>query len=133
MLMQLLAAATVTLAGLYLLVLGVAAFAAPALARRFLFGFAGSARLHALELGVRVWVGGAFVLHAERLPWSAGFAVAGWVLLATTAALALVPWRLHRRFAAWSVERAVRHLALLGAASFAFGCVVLVAVVRSAA
>ena len=66
-----LATAVVLLAGLYLACLGAVALVAPALARRFLLGFARSRALHYLELTLRLIVGGAFLL-ARRLTVSDG-------------------------------------------------------------
>jgi len=53
-----LALVAVLLAGLYRVCLGALSLAAPALARRFLPGFAGSRGLHYLELAIRLVVGG---------------------------------------------------------------------------
>ena len=121
------APAVVFLVGLYLVALAAALLMDPTRAARFLLGFAGSSSAHYLELACRLIAGGAFVVQAPRLPWSVGFAAFGWVLLLTTAALFAVPWRVHRQFAQRAVPRALRHPRLLGIASLALGCLVLLA------
>lgn len=128
-----LASAVVFLAGLYLVGLAVASFVAPALATRFLLGFAGSAFAHYLELSLRLVVGGAFLLNAHNMVLPGAFAVLGWVLVITTAGLLAVPWQWHRSFAQRSVPHAVRYIRLLGVASLAFGAFVLLATIRGAA
>jgi hypothetical protein len=121
MLLTVLATALVAGAGLFLIGLGLLAWIRPGAAGRFLLGFAATAPRHALELGVRLAVGAAFVVAAPRTAAPALCAVAGWVLLATTAALLAVPWRVHRDFARRTVPAALRHLRLLGLAALAAG------------
>jgi hypothetical protein len=130
---ELLSTAGVYLAGVYLCGLGVVAFAAPALATRFLLGHAGTATVHYLELALRAAVGAAFLAHAPSMRFSAVFLGFGWVLVATTAALAGVPWRWHQRFARRSVPLAARSLPLLAAASLLMGSFVLYAAAYGAA
>ncbi|HRE14735.1 MAG TPA: hypothetical protein PLD37_11120, partial [Usitatibacteraceae bacterium] len=120
----------VAISGAYLVALGLAALAAPARARRFLGAFASTATAHFAELVVRIVVGAAFVTSAPRLPMGAVFSIAGWVLIVSTAVLLVVPWRRHRQFATASVERASRHITLIGIASCAMGALVIAAVVR---
>ena len=122
----------VMLAGCYLVALGAAALLAPAAATRFLLGFVGSAFLHYLELIVRFIIGAAFLAHAPRMMFPAVFSAVGWMLLITTGFLCLVPWRVHQRFAQWSVPQAIRHLPWIGLASLMFGGAILAAVVRGA-
>lgn len=117
----------VLLAGLFLVALAAVTLASPPHAARFLLGFAATARLHYCELALRGLAGGAFVLRAPHMRFGSAFAVAGWVLLLTTAVLALVPWRWHRAFARRVVPYAVRHLRAVGAASLVLGALVLAA------
>jgi len=127
------ALALVAGAGLFLVGLGGAALLAPSRASGFLLAFAGSPAKHYAELTVRLVVGGAFVLAAPHAAFSAGFSLFGCVLLGTTAALLLVPWRWHRRFAQRAVPQALRFLPLVGAASLVLGALVLWAVWRGPA
>lgn len=128
-----LASAVVVLWGLYLVGLAVASFVAPALAARFLLGFAGSALAHYLELSFRLVVGGAFLLRAHSMLFPGAFAILGWALVITTAGLVAIPWRWHRCFAQRVVPHAVRHIGLFGMASLALGGFVLLAVIRGSA
>lgn len=128
-----LAFAFVLLAGIYLIGLGVVGLLRPTAAARFLLGFAGSARAHYAEMFVRLVVGGAFLLHAPRMLFPEAFLVFGWVLVLTTAALFVLPWKLHRRFAQWTVPSVVRHLRLVAVVALLFGGVILGAVILGAA
>lgn len=114
-------------AGIYLLVLGAIALFVPAAAARFLSGFATAPRLHYLELGIRLLVGGALLMHAAAMPWSSAWFILGWVLIGTSALLIAIPWRWHRDFAARSVPRALRFITPMGLASGMFGCALLYA------
>lgn len=117
----------VVAAGIYLLVLGIGSLVRPETAKRFLGGHATTLPLHITELSLRVLTGSALVLTAPRMAVSAAFLAFGWVLIATSILLALVPWRLHQRFAAWSVPQATKHMPLIGIASIAGGLGVIAA------
>ena len=117
--------AVVALAGAYLVTLGVAALLRPRVAKRFLRGFAGTPGKHYVELCTRLLVGAAFIVSAPRMAWPLPFAAFGWVLVGTTLLLALMPWRKHKRFAEYSVSRAMPHLAGVGVASLCAGAAVL--------
>lgn len=118
----------VLVAALYLIALGGGALLRPERAKHFLGGFAKSARIHFTELALRIVTGGALVLSAPRLAFNETLTIFGWVLIGSSLVLALVPWRLHRRFAAWSVPQATRHMPLIGVASIAGGLFLLGAV-----
>lgn len=115
----------VLLSAAYLAALGVAAMVRPDRTREFLSAFASSAGVHFTELAFRLLAGGALVLTAPRMQFSQAFAVFGWVLVGTTLLLALVPWRVHRRFADWSVPQTTRFMPLFGAGSLAGGLLLL--------
>lgn len=123
--MNLLAAATVSGAGIYLVGLGVAALFRPGRAKSFLAGFASSARTHYAELVVRLIVGVALVVSAPRMRVSALVLIFGYVLVATTVGMFAVPWRLHNRFAAWSVPIATRNMPLFALGSIVGGACLL--------
>ena len=118
---DLLAGAVIVAAGLYLIVLGVSCFFRPVSAAKFLLGHASSGFLHYLELSLRVLLGACLVQTAPSLSYPATFNVFGWVLIITTAALFLIPWRWHQQFALKAVPQALRHIKLLGASSVALG------------
>lgn len=120
------------LSGTYFVGLALVAWRAPSRAERFLMGFARSAPMHYLELGIRAAVGAAFVMAAPALRGALLFRTFGWVLLLTTAGLACVSWKAHRRFAAWAVPRALAQLPLVGIAALGLGVLMLLAVLESA-
>lgn len=115
------AQAIVIAAAIFFLLLGAFAFVWPGQVRRFLLGFAGSARKHYAKLATRLVIGGAMLLFAPRTSFPMLLAAFGWLLVATTAVMALVPWRLHRRFAEATVPKALRFLPLLGVCSLVIG------------
>lgn len=123
-----LATAVVSGAGVFLVLLGTAALLRPSLARNFLLGFAGSSARHYSELVVRLAIGSALVLASPPLPGAAAFSFFGWVLLATTGVMLFVPWRTHRAFAETTVPKALRHLPAIGLVSLAAGVATLWAV-----
>ena len=123
------ALAIVVATALYLLALGGSALVRPEVARRFLGGFATTRRLHFTELALRALAGASLVISAPRMAFAAAILLLGWLLVATSVGLALVPWRLHQRFAAWSVPQATQYLPLIGFASLAGGLGLIVAVV----
>lgn len=126
---DLLASAVIVAAGLYLIALGVGCFVRPNAAAAFLLGFASSAFVHYRELAVRVVVGAALVAKAAALPYPPLFNAFGWVLIVTSIAMFVVPWRWHRQFAQQAVPYALRSIKLLGACSIALGTVLVAAVV----
>jgi len=125
--------AVVICSGLFLLALGLACLFRPPRARNFLLAFATTAAKHYAELFVRFTVGGAFVLAAPNMAFPIVFSTFGCVLIITTAALACVPWRFHRAFAARVVPVATSFMVSLGLASTAAALVILAAVSRGAA
>lgn len=125
-----LAFAIVVLLALYFLAIGMAALFAPAKASRFLLGFAASARAHYAEMLARFIAGAALLVQAPRMLHPEVFRGFGWLLVITTALLLLLPWRRHRRFAAWSVPQALRYLGAIGVCSLALGSLLMVALLR---
>lgn len=126
---HLLTGAVVLLTGAYLLGLAAVSLFAPARAAQFLGGFASSALTHYVELALRLGAGGAMVIYAPSMRFSDAFALVGWMLIITAAALAAVPWRWHQRFARWAVPQALPHLRLVAAVSILFGTLVLGSVI----
>lgn len=129
--LEVVAKAIIVLAALYLLLLGAVALLRPQRAGAFLLGFATAPGKHYTELAVRVLVGGALLLLARTSPYAMPLTVFGWVLVASTAVMAVMPWQVHRRFAEASVPRALRYLPLIGVASLAMGIALLGAVLRT--
>jgi len=130
---EILSLGTVVLAGLYFIALAGVSLFIPAQAERFLLGFAGSLQKHFSELFLRFLVGGAFVIHAPQMYLSDVFGLFGWILLLTTAALLVIPWKWHRRFAQYAVPKAIQYIKLIGLVSLALGGFILAAVIRGSA
>lgn len=106
--MILLAQAVVAMTAPYLLGLGLALLVVPERAAAFLSTFASTARAHYTELALRSIVGAGFILAAPTTRYPTVFLGFGWILVATTAGLLLIPWRWHHRFAQWAVPWALR-------------------------
>ena len=130
---DLLADCVIVVAGLYLVVLGISCFLRPRSAASFLLGFAGSASLHYLELTLRILVGAALVQRAPALLYPSIFHAFGWVLVLTTLALFLLPWRWHRQFALQAVPYALRAIKLLGVSAMTLGVLLAGSVVAASA
>ncbi len=107
--------------GVYFIALGVTSLFAPAKAKIFLLGFAGSPFKHYLELALRLIVGGSILVQAPHLIYPGAFTLFGWILIVTTVCLLFVPWKWHRRFAEKAVPIAVGYLPVIGVASLALG------------
>jgi hypothetical protein len=118
---------SVILAGVWLIALAIVAIAKPELAKRFLNGFASSASTHFLEVTLRIIVGVAFIACAPEMKFSLLFTIFGWMLIATSVVLMFIPWRLHRRFAEWSLPMATARMKLFGLVSLIGGATILAA------
>ena len=112
--------------------IGVAVMTAinPLLTERFLNSFANSARAHYTEQAVRLIAGGAIVTFASSMWFADVFLVFGWIILATTAGLLLIPWHWHRKFGTWAIPLAIRHIKLYAIGSFVLGSLILYGVSR---
>jgi hypothetical protein len=128
-----LALAVLSIAGTYFTALGAVSLWRPHEAKKFLLGFASSPTRHYGEVAARFVVGGSLVLVAPRLFHPAGFSLAGWALLITTAGLLVVPWRWHQRFAQRAVPRTAPYIPLMGACAVCLGGLLVAAVVLSLA
>lgn len=115
------ARAIVVAVAIYFLMLGTIALVRPKSARAFLLGFADTSFKHYTELAARLIVGGAMLLVARDSAYPTALAAFGWVLVVSTAFMALMPWRLHHRFAQFAVPRALRYLPLIGVSSLIMG------------
>jgi len=120
--MLLVTAKTILVAvAIFFLLIGLLALLQPNHARRFLQGFAASASKHYAELGTRFVVGGATLIVAPHSTHSVALIAFGWLLILTTAVMAVVPWRVHRRFAEAAVPQALRFLPMIGVAALVLG------------
>lgn len=105
----------------YFLALGALAFLRPKNASNFLLGFANTPSKHCAELVVRLLAGVSLLLVAPTTAHATAMSAFGWTLVISTLAMALMPWRLHQRFAQSAVPKALRYLPLIGAASLLMG------------
>lgn len=116
-------------AGIYLVALGAAARLSPERAQTFLSLLASSAAAHYIEVLVRSLVGAAFVIYAPMMNFAGVFAVFGWLLVITTAGLAVMPWRWHNRFAVWAMPYVFRSMPLISITSLAGGLFVIASLI----
>ena len=112
--------ALVWVCAIYLIVLGVMTFVRPALVRRFLEGYAASQRLNALEAGLRLLAGLAFMGASPAMHWSLAFFWFG-VVLAASAIPMLFLYQTHKRYAVWAIPFAKRILPLYGVLALSLG------------
>jgi hypothetical protein len=115
------ALAVLTLFGMFLIALGLAAHFTRQRAIGFLSGFAQTPAKHYLELAVRALVASAFLQIAPKVGHTHLLAGIGWILLGTTIVLAVVPWRVHQRFAASAVPKAAQFISVIGVFALAAG------------
>jgi hypothetical protein len=115
----------------FLIALGGGSLIAPEKAKAFLLGFATSAFTHYLEMALRLVVGGSMLYQAPHLKYATAFAVFGWMMIATSAVLLILPWKWHHRFAEKAVPQALRYLPFVGIVSLALGSAVLISLLRS--
>lgn len=127
--LQMITLAVVLLTALFFVLLGATALLRPSLASKFLLGFANSATKHYVEIVTRFAVGSSFLVTAPRTTHPSAFVLFGWVLIISTTAMLLLPWRWHHRFAQESVPRALQYLWLIGVSSVVLGVLIVLAVV----
>lgn len=97
-------------------------------AERFLGSFAATARAHYTEQAIRMVAGTALVVYAPAMRFPAAFSIFGWIVIATTVGLLLVPWRWHGRFADRVVPWVIRNRKLYAGGLIALGGILLYAV-----
>ena len=131
--MLVVAKAIVGVAAVFFLVLGAIALVRPPIARGFLLGFASNALKHYAEILARALVGGSLLLIARDSAYSTALSAFGWLLIVTTAFMALVPWRVHQRFTQSAVPKALRFLPLIGITSLVIGALLLWVIVTGSA
>ncbi len=125
--MTTLAGLAVLLVGLWLIGFAAWVLLAPARAKEFLSRFAGSFRAHTIEMVLRIVAGWGFIQYAPAMRFPAVAEIFGWVLVASSVVLLLLPWRLHNRFAARVMPSVYRHIAIYAVLSCALGVLVLYA------
>jgi len=129
---QTIAAGIVVTAGFYLITLAVVALARPALARRFLLGFAQTAAAHYTEMAARILVGVALVVASPRMLFSQFFFWFGVALLASSVLLLCLPWKWHRSMGERVLPRLVRFLGVVSPISLLLGGLLVAATVAGA-
>jgi hypothetical protein len=115
-------------AGVYLVLLGLMAIWRPEPTRRYLAAHAATRAAHLLEMGIRIVVGGALLVTASRMRFSALFVVFGWMLLGTSVLLVLLPWRWHAAFAQRVVPAINQRLSVIALGSLLGGGFLLFAI-----
>lgn len=116
--------------GIFLLTLaGVLVFSEER-GKRFLLGFATSAFTHYLEVTIRIIVGAAFVVYAAKMLFSPVFLVFGWMLIGTSAVLAVIPWQWHEQFARRAVPPVLKYPKLMAMVAAAMGMFILFCLVN---
>ncbi|HLJ90149.1 MAG TPA: hypothetical protein VKZ53_25285 [Candidatus Angelobacter sp.] len=126
--MHLLSGLVLVAGGVFFISLTVLVFAKPAVAERFLMGFATSARAHFVEQILRVLFGGSLVIDSTDMWQTDAFRFIGWAIVASSVGLMLIPWQWHHRFGKKVLPVLIQHMRLYAIGSFAFGAVILYAV-----
>lgn len=129
---QTIAAGLVVIAGLCLITLATVALARPAVARRFLLGFAQTATAHYTEMAARIVVGAALVIGSPRMLFSQYFYWFGVALLASSFLLLCLPWKWHRSMGERVLPRFVSFLGVVSLFSLLLGSLLVAATVAGA-
>lgn len=129
---QTIAAGLVVIAGLCLITLATVALARPAVARRFLLGFAQTATAHYTEMAARILVGVALVVASPRMVFSQFFLWFGVVLLASSVLLLCLPWKWHRSMGERVLPKLVGVLGVVSPVSLLIGGLLVAAIVAGA-
>lgn len=123
----------VAIVAAYLIGLGAIALAHADTAKRYLLAHAASPLAHYLELSIRATCGWAILTMSPYVLVPGIFKMVGWVILISTAVLLVLPWRVHRNFAKWSVPQAVQYMNLIAIGSLVGGLLMAYALVSSSA
>lgn len=107
----------------FLVVLALMAFLLPSKAVKFLGGFASSAKVHFIEMLLRLAVGVSILSISKSMAFSDIFYVFGWVLCITSALLILIPWQYHKKFADLVVPPSTNRVWLFGVLALPLGLV----------
>lgn len=101
--------------------------------KAFWLGFASSAFTHFLEISLRIIVGATLVVYSPNMLFPTVFLVFGWMLIGTSAVLALIPWRWHKRFADRSLPPVLKFPKLMAIFSAAIGLFLLFCLIKGPA
>ena len=118
--------------GLFLIALAAAALVRPAMARRFLLGFARTAAAHYTEMAARVLVGAALMIASPRMLFPQLFFWFGTALLVSSVLLLCLPWTWHRSMGERVLPRFVRLLGVVSPVSLVLGGLLVAATVLGA-
>jgi hypothetical protein len=125
------AAVIVVTAGIYLIALAAVALARPALARRFLLGFAQTAAVHYTEMAARILVGLALLVASPRMLFPSFFYWFGVALLSSSVLLLCMPWKWHLSMSERVLPRFTRFLGVVGSVSLLLGGLLVAATVAA--
>ena len=114
--------------GLAFIAFAGAVFATPTRAERFLLLFASSARAHYVEMTFRMVLGACLVALSPDMWPTMMVRLLGWAIVISSAALTLMPWRLHARFGERVRPMLIRWIKVYAVGAFAFGCLLLAGV-----
>ena len=115
----------------FLIGLAVVIATRPSLAERLLMSFASSASAHYTEQGLRLLVGAALVTFSSSMWYPELFKLFGWLIVVTTVALLLMPWRWHRNFATRVMPLIIRYIGVFAVGASALGAFILYAASRA--
>jgi len=123
--LQFISGTIVALFGFFLIGLAALCVVRRSAAERFLSGFANSAKAHFTEHTIRLAAGLGFVLHSSEMSHPLAFRIFGWVLVATSVVLLVLPWKWHREYARRTMPLVLKRIRLFAVGAFALGVFVL--------
>lgn len=119
--MNIVAQAILLAFALFLLGATAVTFSKPAIIERFFMTLANSASAHYTEQAVRLLVGIALVVASPRMWQAKLFWFAGWMIIVSSIALIVTPWRWHSRFGEKIRPAMIKHMKAYAVGVFGFG------------
>ena len=127
--MEVVAGIITTLFGLSLITLLIVTLLKKEFAITFLSSFASSAKAHYIEQLLRLIAGLGLLIYSDNMLFPDLFGIFGWVLIATSASLIIMPWKWHNKFGKRAIPFVIRNLVLYAVSASIMGLVIMYCVI----
>ena len=127
--MEVVAGIITTLFGLSLITLLIVTLLTKEFAITFLSSFASSAKAHYIEQLLRLIAGLGLLIYSDNMLFPDLFGILGWVLIATSVSLIIMPWKWHNKFGKWALPFVIRNLVLYAVSASIMGLVIMYCVI----
>ena len=127
--MEVVAGIITTLFGFSLITLLIVTLLKKEFAITFLSSFASSAKAHYIEQLLRLIAGLGLLIYSDNMLFPDLFGIFGWVLIATSASLIIMPWKWHNKFGKRAIPFVIRNLVLYAVSASIMGLVIMYCVI----